>query len=331
MTTARHREKDVSAKAKGKRETFAFGPVPSRRLGRSLGIDVVPFKTCSYDCIYCQLGRTTRKTVQRSVFYPVEDIMSSVRKRLDHIETPDYLTVSGSGEPTLYSAMGDLIRRVKVCSNTPVAVLTNGSLAGDDVVRLELAEADLIVPSLDAGNADTFQIINRPHENIRFDDMVRGLCALRNEYRGQIWLEVFLVDGVNDTERELADLKSWTDRIGPDNIQLNTAVRPTAEDAVRPLPLERMSEIASFFGPTCEVVVDYAGTHERAEFRSQRRDVIELLKRRPCTIDDVAAGLSLHRNEAVKYVQELSDRKEIRKREKDGKILYFAVDSETNL
>jgi len=331
MTTVRHTKKNASHDPKRKRETFAFGPVPSRRLGRSLGIDVVPFKTCSYDCIYCQLGRTTHKTAKRSVFYPVEDVMSGVRARLDHIEAPDYLTVSGSGEPTLYAAMGDLIRRMKTCFATPLAVLTNGSLAGDGDVRRELAEADLLVPSLDAGNADTFQVINRPHKDIRFGDMTRGLCALRDEYRGQIWLEVFLVAGVNDTDRELADLKKWANRIGPDRIQLNTAVRPTAEDAVRPLPLERMVEIASFFGPTCEVVADYARTHEKAEFRGQRRDVLEMLKRRPCTIEDVAAGLSLHRNEAVKYVQELSDRREIQKREKNGKFLYFAVDSETNL
>ncbi len=305
-----------------KKKTYAFGPVPSRRLGRSLGIDFVPFKTCSYDCIYCQLGRTTAKTIERREYFPVDAVVSGVREKLKKVSPPDYITLSGSGEPTLHSRISDIISGIKEISDVPVAVLTNGSLFWIDEVRDAVSGADLIIPSLDAGSEETFLRVNRPHDGILFKEMVEGLHVLRENFMGPLWLEVFITGGITDSDEEIKKIKELTDYIAPDRIQLNTAVRTPAEDYAGLVGIEKMEEISAFFGPTCEVIADYAKVHSLGEFSSTADDVLELLRLRPCSVDDISAGLSLHRNEVVKYVQELLDKKLIRMEKRRGKKLY---------
>lgn len=302
---------------------FTFGPVPSRRLGRSLGIDLVPFKTCSYDCVYCQLGRTTNKAIERKEYFPLDRILKNLKKRLQEIPSPDYITLAGSGEPTLYGPIEELIRGIKECTDIKVALLTNGSLFWIDKVRSAVLEADLIIPSLDAGDEDTFLFVNRPHECIRFSAMAEGLCSLRESFTGPLWLEIFLAGGITDKEEELVKLKSWTDRINPDRIQLNTAVRTPAEDFVHAVTKKKMGEAAEFMGPHAEVIADYSTVHEKGEFHLTRDDVFDLLKRRPCSLDDISTGLDLHRNEVLKYVQELLDHELIRTERRNGKTLYI--------
>lgn len=305
------------------KERYIFGPVPSRRLGRSLGIDLVPFKTCSYDCIYCQLGRTTNKTLERKEYFPREEILKNLKKRLDETSPPDYITLAGSGEPTLYGPLEELVGDIKEMTDIPVALLTNGSLFWIDSIRRSVRGVDLIVPSLDAGDEETFLSVNRPHGEISFDMMAEGLCALREGFVGELWLEVFLTGGVTDKESEILQIKDWADRINPDRIQLNTAVRTPAEDFVRMVPKERMEEIADLIGPHAEVIADYSGVHDRGEFHLTRNDVLDLLKRRPCSLDDISTGLGLHRNEVIKYVQELLDHDRIRMETRDNKTLYM--------
>ncbi len=308
---------------------FTFGPVPSRRLGRSLGIDVVPFKTCTYDCIYCQLGRTTNKTTELKEYFPVEDIISDTREKLKEIPHPDYITISGLGEPMLYSRIGEIIRGIKDVTNIPVAVLTNGSLFFLENVRDSVIEADLIIPSLDAGDKKMFSYVNRPHRNISFEKMVKGLCLLREYFGGCFWLEVFLMKGTTDRENEILKIKTWTDRIAPDRIQLNTAVRAPAEDFVEIVEEDKLKEIARLFGPSCEVIADYTKVHDLVEFKRTRDDVLQMLIRRPCSIDDISAGLNLHRNEVVKYIEELLDHNLIQKRKRLNKIFYSVNKSNT--
>lgn len=168
-----------------------FGPVPSHRLGRSLGIDVVPYKTCSYNCIYCQLGRTTCKTIERQERVGWELILDELRRSLD--TRPDYITFSGSGEPTLYAGLGELIERIKSVTSVPIAVLTNGSLLWRPDVRQDLQQADLVIPSLDAGDELHFQGVNRPHRSLSLEQVVEGLIAFRREFSGKYWLEVLVV------------------------------------------------------------------------------------------------------------------------------------------
>jgi len=282
---------------------YVFGPVPSRRLGRSLGVDLVPFKTCTYDCIYCQLGSTTRKTAERQEWVPLDDVLVELKDKL--ALKPDYITLSGSGEPTLYSRLDELIDRIRVMTEVPIAVLTNGSLLWRDDVRQQLMDAHLTVPSLDAGSSDSFQTVNRPHRSISFKQMLDGLITFRSQYHGQYWLEVFLLDGKTATDREARMISEAVGRIKPDRVQLNTATRPTAEKSSVMVDRQLMEDLATLFDPPAEVIADYRGVHAQSDFKAGRQNVLEMIQRRPCSLDDIADGLGMHRNEVIKYVEEL--------------------------
>lgn len=282
-----------------------FGPVPSRRLGRSLGVDVVPFKTCSYDCIYCQLGRTTNKTICRSEYTPTERILDEVKRKLADDSQPDYITFSGSGEPTLHSSLGRLIEAIKEITTVPVAVLTNGSLLYDKQVQNDVRGADLVIPSLDVSDEIEFQRVNRPFVDVTFDKMVRGLIDFRTKYTGAIWLEVMLLRGVTDNESSVGKLVSFTEKINPEKIQLNTVARPPAEEYALAVSQEKMHCFAGMFGGKAEVIADFNPAMNSRSFSISRNEVYNLIKRRPCSLKDIAAGLSIHRNEAVKHTQHL--------------------------
>ena len=299
-----------------------FGPVPSRRLGRSLGVDLVPFKTCTYDCIYCQLGRTTNKTTQRKEWVPLDEVVAELKTKLS--TQPDYITLSGSGEPSLYSRTGQLIDRIKAMTEVPVAVLTNGSLLWQADVRSQLANADLVIPSLDAGDEAMFQAVNRPHNGISFERMLDGLIEFRREYEGQYWLEVFLLAGHNAITAEVEKLAGCVSRINPDRVQLNTAARPPAEDYATAVQRSRLNELAAMFNPPAEVIADFRSVHHQLKFAAGREGVLELLRRRSCSIDDIADGLGMHRNEAIKYIEELTDRKLLEQLFVDGRPYYKA-------
>ena len=175
-----------------------FGPVPSRRLGFSLGVDTIPFKTCSLDCIYCQLGRTTNKTIERKEYIAGENILREIEEILKRKKKIDYITFSGSGEPTLNSRMEEMITQIKRLTSIPVAILTNGTLLYQPRMREELMEADLVIPSLDAVSEEVFEKINRPHHKLKINEVIKGINTFSQEFRGKIWLEIMLVKGVND-------------------------------------------------------------------------------------------------------------------------------------
>ena len=306
----------------GKHE-YIFGPVPSRRLGRSLGVDLVPFKTCTYDCIYCQLGRTTNKTIERKDWVPTDSVIEQLKEKLD--SKPDYITLSGSGEPTLFSQLEELISRIKDITDIPVAVLTNGSLLWLPEVRRALKPADLVVPSLDAGSNQIFQYVNRPHPDITFSKMLEGLVKFRNEYTGKYWLEVFLLAGVTTPEIEIKRLKICINSICPDKVQVNTVTRPPAENFAEPVPQKQLNELAAQLYENAEVIADYKNVHKQQDFSARREDVLTLLKRRPCSIEDIAAGLGLHRNEVVKYVEELSSEGKIESKPQNQELYYRTI------
>ncbi|HNQ89363.1 MAG TPA: radical SAM protein [Verrucomicrobiota bacterium] len=304
---------------------FVFGPVPSRRLGRSLGVDLVPFKTCTYDCIYCQCGRTTRKTVERREWVPTEAVLEELECKLD--TRPDYITLSGSGEPTLHSALGRIIRQIRSMTRIPVAVLTNGSLLWQKEVRDELAAADLVLPSLDAPDAEQFARINRPHPEITFDRLVEGLDRLRREFPGQYWLEVMLLGGVTTLRARARQFARWTRRIRPDKVQLNTAVRPPAEEYAMAVPAGRLAALAGLFEPRAEVIADYTRRGPAVPALPSGPGVLTLLERRPCTVEDVARGLRVKVVEAVKLLAELEVRGDVRKVWRGGRLFYLSVRS----
>ncbi len=298
-----------------------FGPVPSRRLGRSLGVDLVPYKTCSYDCVYCQLGRTTLKTTRQHTWFPLEEIIREVRRQL--ATCPDYITLSGSGEPTLYTPIHDLIDRLKDLTDIPIAVLTNGSLLWLPQVRQHLTHADLVIPSLDAGDPEMFHLINRPIETIPFWRMLDGLRAFRQDYQGKIWLEVMILDHINTTPRALDNLSRYIGIIAPDKLQLNTVVRPPAEKSAKAVSAGRLDEIAAQLYPATEVIADFHGVHHQPDLIAHRDDITELLRRRPCSVADIANGLGLHLNEALKYLEELITSGEVYSETINDKAFYL--------
>jgi len=285
-----------------------------------LGVDLVPFKTCTYDCIYCQLGQTTNKTVTRHEWVPLNDVLEELKVKL--AGKPDYITLSGSGEPTLFSRLDELIAGIRSMTDIPVAVLTNGSLLWQKSVRRQLMDANLVIPSLDAGHSSMFHAVNRPHESISFDQMLEGLIDFRQEYDGEYWLEVFLLAGHTAIDSEVGRIAECVSRIRPDRVQLNTASRPTAEDYAVMVDRKRMADLANRFDPPAEVIADYRGVHAQSDFKAGRDSVLEMIRRRPCSLDDIAAGLGMHRNEAVKYIEELNAEGRLAKRSSGGKLFY---------
>lgn len=303
---------------------YIYGPVPSRRLGRSLGIDIVPFKLCSLDCVYCQLGKTTEKTIERSDFVPVEAVLSELRDKLARGIEADFITISGSGEPTLNSRLGELIEGIKKITNIPVAILTNSTLLYRPDVRADCARADVVVPSLDAGDEQAFQKINRPHKDISIEKLIEGLCTFRNEFAGQIWLEVFLVEGLNTDIGQITKIKDAIERIRPDKVQLNTAVRPTADAGIKRLDAERLQEIAAQIGPECEIVADFSPRHYGKSAENKAEDVLSMLKRRPCTLNDICSSLDIAHNEALKFISYFQQEGLITSERKEGAVFFKA-------
>jgi wyosine [tRNA(Phe)-imidazoG37] synthetase (radical SAM superfamily) len=285
---------------------YIFGPVPSRRLGRSLGVDLVPYKTCTFDCIYCDLGRTTNKTTSRQSFVSPKEIQRELELTLSVLDKkPDFITLSGSGEPTLNNNIGQIIRGAKEITSIPVAVLTNSTLLSLEEVRNDLSEADLVVPSLDAITPTLFEYINRPHPSLRIEDIVSGLIQFRKQYGGQIWLEILFCRGANDGNEEVEKFKGVIEKIQPDRVQLNTPVRPPAEDFAYPLTLGQLEEIRERLGGKAEIIPEFTAPLGE-EFNSVKdTEILNLIKRRPCTAEDISKALGLHLNEVVKCLEKL--------------------------
>ena len=301
---------------------YFYGPVPSRRLGRSYGVDIVPFKVCTLDCVYCQLGKTTDRTIERKDYGPIEPILAELRETLAEGLEADFITIAGSGEPTLNSRLGELIDGIKKITDIPVAILTNGTLLYKKDVRADCAKADVVMPSLDAGDEQTFQKVNRPHRDISIENLISGLCAFRDEFAGRIWLEVFFVEGLNTEAEQIAKIRDAIELIRPDKIQLNTAVRPTAEADIKRLDAEKLQAIAARLGPKCEVVADFSLSHHGRGFENKAEDVLSILKRRPCSLNDICSGLGIGPNEALKYVTGLQHKGIIHSEKKDGRIFF---------
>ena len=220
---------------------FVYGPIPSRRLGRSLGISPIPNKTCNYSCIYCQLGRTNKMTNERQEFFKLDDIIEEVQLYLKKPDLFDILTIVGEGEPTLYSKLGELINRLKALTDKPIAVITNGALLDDLAVQKELMNADIILPSLNAYNESLSKKIDRPYGTIKYDKILQGLIDFSHIYKGEIWLEIMLMGGVNDDVHSVSQFKQILEKIKYNRLYLNTPVRPPAEPNVCIISKENMS------------------------------------------------------------------------------------------
>ena len=321
------------------KKKYLYGPVPSRRLGLSCGIDIVPLKVCTLDCIYCQLGKTVETTIERKAYIPVEPILSELKEALAEGLKADYITIAGSGEPTLNSQLGELIDGIKKLTNIPIAILTNGTLMSRADVRADCSKADVVMPSLDAGDEQIFQRINRPNSLFSIEKMVSGLCSFRKEFAGQIWLEVFFVEGINAGAEQIDRIKEAIELINPDMVHLNTAVRPTADPNIARLSAKKLQEIADRLGPKCEVVADFSPADGSIGNQSKNEDILEpysainhnaeallsMLKRRPCSLNDICSGLNINRNEAIKHIGNLQHHGIIQSENKEGTVFFKAL------
>jgi wyosine [tRNA(Phe)-imidazoG37] synthetase (radical SAM superfamily) len=264
-----------------------FGPVPSRRLGYSLGVDIIPPKHCSFDCVYCQIGKTTHVEMARKSFYDPHVIIDQVTQKVSNSDTIDVITFSGSGEPTLNSDLGFMVREIKKMTKIPVAVITNGSLLPASEVREDIGQADIVLPSLDAVSQEVFERINRPHPSLGIDTVIEGLKAFRKEFKGQIWLEIMLINNINDDTQDLKTMVEIVSSLHMDRIQLNTVTRPPSEPSATRLAASELEEICRMFGPACEIISTFEKSADIHVETSVAALILETLKRRPLTLDDI--------------------------------------------
>jgi len=287
-----------------------FGPVNSRRLGLSLGVDLVPYKYCPLNCVYCEVQTTTHLVTKREEFFPVDEILGELDLFLRGRQQLDYITFSGAGEPTLHSGIGRIIQYIKkTYPSYKLALLTNGVLLNDPSVRAEVLPCDLVLPSLDSATQAGYEKINRPKAELRVEDLISGLAGFRDEYSGVVWLEVFIIAGINDSETELEALIAAIDKIKPDRVQLNALDRPGAEEWVQTAPLELLQEIQARFSARLAMPVEIIAKAGEHLSTPSSDDVIQQIEatliRRPCTAEDLAVTLGLHINEVSKVLREL--------------------------
>jgi len=283
---------------------YLFGPVPSRRFGRSLGVDLTPYKTCTLDCVFCQLGRTTDKTIERREYVNIEEVLTELEEWIDKDGQADYITLSGSGEPTLHARFGEVLALIRKKSDIPSLLLTNGTLLHLPEVRKAAAGAHVVKISLSAWDQESYGWVNRPHSGLRFDDLVEGEKAFRREYSGQLWMEVFLVPGINAMPDDVRKIAALAEEIRPDRIQLNTAIRPAAEDVAVPLSKDHMSELTHLFHPQAEVIAEFSKPKD-LKLKVTGESVLAMLRRRPCTAEQIADGFGQRRNEVPKCLVNL--------------------------
>jgi wyosine [tRNA(Phe)-imidazoG37] synthetase (radical SAM superfamily) len=274
---------------------YLFGPIPSRRLGMSLGVDLVPKKVCSIDCVYCEVGKTTQLSVDREDYIEADKIKEELSHYLEHNQAPDYVTITASGEPTLNANLEDIIAFVKQNEgNIPVCVITNGTLLHDKKVREALGKADLILPSLDAATEQVFRKINRPHKEIDFAAYIQGMIDFGNEFKGEIWLEVFILPGYNDHKEELLALKEIIVKIKPDIVQLNTLDRPGTVANLRGATQEELQAVMELWQLDNVRIIAKAKQTTQSQFRTDTETAIkETISRRPCTKEDLITMLGL--------------------------------------
>ncbi len=307
---------------------YLFGPVLSRRLGRSLGIDLIPYKTCSFDCVYCECGKTTNKIITPHEFFPVEEIIEELDSFLKNSPEIDFITFSGSGEPTLYLKIDEIIKFLK--ENYPqykVALLTNGSLLYREDIRKKILDVDVCVPSLDSATERGFKLIDRPHKNLSISDIIEGIKKTKEELKnGELWLEIFIVPGINDTKEELEALKRAVDYIKPNRIQINSLDRPPAEDWVKPLSEKEKEEILKYLkGEILDrdiIYKKYLNKNKKLiPFNTLKGLVLESIKRRPQSIEDLAESLEVPQEAIEDVIDFLKDRNLIEK-DLNGFIKY---------
>ena len=303
--------------------TYLFGPVPSRRFGLSLGVDLTPHKTCSFNCIFCQLGLTPKTTLERREYVPTDAVCNELHTWLHTQGNANYITLSGSGEPTLHARFGDILAWLNASTTIPSVLLTNGTLLHLPEVRAAAARAAIAKVSLSAWDQASFEWVNRPHPHLTFNRLLTGIQEFRQQFSGQLWLETVLINGVNAMPADVAKIAQLAKTLEPDCVHLNTAVRPPAESFAAPVPSARLAHLAELFDPPAMVVNDTVPS-QTGDMRANQRSILCLLQRRPCTSRQIAAAYGMHRNEVAKYIAALMREGQI-KADRGPRDVYYAA------
>jgi len=306
---------------------YIFGPVPTRRLGQSLGIDPVPLKTCNWNCVYCQLGRSIPMVNKRKEYYPADEILAEAKNALlsHHPGEIDWVTFVGSGETTLHASLGWLLREVKKITGLPVAVITNGSLLYLPEVRRELLAADAVLPSLDAGTPKLYQHINRPYPGLSFESFLDGLISFSEEYQGNLWVEVMLVKDLNDTEDQLNKIASALQRIKPDEIHIMQPTRPPVETWVKPPSDDGLRRALDILGDTARVIHPASGSYDLGEAKSIVEAVVGIVTRHPMREKELVETLkNLTTRDVTETLSTLAESDKLQVVERNG-IRYWSA------
>ncbi|VBB42425.1 Radical SAM domain protein [uncultured Desulfatiglans sp.] len=306
---------------------YVFGPVPSRRLGLSLGIDLLPPKTCSFDCLYCEVGRTTLKLSEPRPLVSVAEVLEEARTILE-TATTDVVTLAGSGEPTLHSGIGEVIAGLRDLSLEPVVLLTNGSLFWRKEVVHRVLAADVIMPTLCSAYPETFARIHRPHPDITLEKVIRGIRSLRNAYTGRLAMEVVLLAGINDTPQEIEALKDVLDELHADAVYLNTVARPPSDPTARAVAREKLEAVRTFLGESAEMVVSKPLAAGSGKGLSAAEVLIEVIRRRPLRLMDVCSSLGLTKDAAEALIRGFEVKGRIRPREQSGEVYYTSTEDD---
>jgi wyosine [tRNA(Phe)-imidazoG37] synthetase (radical SAM superfamily) len=301
---------------------YLFGPVPSRRLGRSLGVDLIPFKTCTMNCVYCQLGETNCETGERGDYVPMQHVLAELDQWLARGGMADHVTLAGSGEPTLHTRFGDVFRWVRDKTDMASVLLTNGSLLYLPEVRAGAALADKVKVTMSAWDEASFRAIHRPAQGITFDLLVKGERAFREEYAGEFSVEVFIVDGINSQVSHVRQMAQIVESMNPDRIDINTAVRPPAVKGVV-APAERhLQMLAEFFGPKAEVVA-FSKPPGSYSLDVSEEALLGLVKRHPATCAQLAGEFGLPEERTHKLLRQMEEDGLLQSESRDGTICYF--------
>lgn len=307
---------------------YVFGPVPSHRLGQSLGIDTIPLKTCNWNCVYCQLGRTKPLRNIRQDYVPLSEIISQLKNAIKthHREEIDWITFVGSGEPTLHSGIGWLIKETKKITDIPIAVITNGSLLFLDSVKKALLAANAVLPSLDAGTPKLYKKINRPHPDITFDKYIRGLIEFRQEYKGNYWLEVMLINDLNDTQQTLEDIAKWIEKIKPDKVHIGLPTRPPAEKWIKPPDQEGIMRAIATLGKVAEVVSPGEGKFDLGDGTNVIDGILAIITRHPMSDAQLDRALMVYsEKKKAEIIADLEASPQVQVVHRYGQIFWCAA------
>ena len=314
---------------------YIFGPVPSRRLGSSLGVDLVPFKTCSIDCVYCEAKATTNLTLDRKEYVPVNEVISQLDDVLKDSPQLDYITFSGAGEPTLNSHIGDVVKFV--VDNYPqykICLLTNGTLLGEHSVIDDLKlmrPTDVVIPSLDASNEEEFKKINRPHDDLKLIKLITDIINFRAKNKAQMWLELFIVPGVNDDIESQQQFAKIISEIDPDKVQLNNLDRPGCVEWIKPAPEETIKSFISVIEEVAavEIIGRFSYRSEKLKFSGTNAEIknaiLEMTNRRPYTVADFLFAINISEDKLKKILKELISANKLLTKEDERGTFYFPL------